>query len=92
MVKNEFPIGQTLTAVSCFEYQRFDVKELCLDQVKLFFHNQIDERFKAHATHNATIKTEVVLSALALYLDCAEDVPLRENVAVIEDEVGGTGI
>jgi len=41
MVKNEFPIGHTLTAVSIVEYQEFSVKELCLDQVKLFFHNQI---------------------------------------------------
>ncbi|NEP13859.1 MAG: hypothetical protein F6K14_27395 [Symploca sp. SIO2C1] len=40
MVKNEFPIGQTLIAVSIVEYQEFGGKELCLDQVKLFFNNQ----------------------------------------------------
>ncbi|NET60836.1 MAG: hypothetical protein F6K47_33290 [Symploca sp. SIO2E6] len=41
MVKNEFPIGQILTGVSIFEYQEFGGNELCLDQVKLFFDNQV---------------------------------------------------
>jgi hypothetical protein len=37
MVINEFPIGQTLTAVSVEEYKEFGGDELSLDKVKLFF-------------------------------------------------------
>ncbi len=34
-----------------------------------------------------TSKTEVVVSAIALYLDCSEDVPLSQRVAEIERRV-----
>ncbi|MFN6570109.1 DUF6334 family protein [Dendronalium sp. ChiSLP03b] len=37
MVENEFPIGQTLTAVSIVEEEEFAGNELCLDEVKFFF-------------------------------------------------------
>lgn len=37
MVNNEFPIGQTLSAVSIVEDKEFSGDELCLEQVKLFF-------------------------------------------------------
>ncbi|NET58345.1 MAG: hypothetical protein F6K47_19970 [Symploca sp. SIO2E6] len=60
---------------------------MALPQLNIRIPPHIDERFKTHATRNGTTKTEVVLSALALYLDCAEDVPLREKVAVIEERL-----
>lgn len=37
MVTYEFPIGQTLRAVSIVEYQEDSGDRLCLDKVKLFF-------------------------------------------------------
>ena len=60
---------------------------MALPQLNIRIPPHIDERLKAHTTRNGTTKTEVVLTALALYLDCAEDVPLREKVAVIEDRL-----
>ncbi|NES22319.1 MAG: hypothetical protein F6K41_26210 [Symploca sp. SIO3E6] len=60
---------------------------MALPQLNIRIPPHIDEQLKAHAACNGTTKTEVVLSALALYLDCAEDVPLREKVAVIEERL-----
>lgn len=37
MVKNEFPIGQFLRAVSIAEDEEFPSNELCLDKVQLIF-------------------------------------------------------
>ncbi|MBR8838809.1 MAG: hypothetical protein DSM106950_33605 [Stigonema ocellatum SAG 48.90 = DSM 106950] len=37
MVSSEFPIGQTLKAVSIVEEKQFGGNELCLDEIKLFF-------------------------------------------------------
>lgn len=37
MVTDEFPIGQTLTAVSIVEEEEFAGNELCLNQVQFFF-------------------------------------------------------
>lgn len=39
MAITEFPVGQTLTAVSIVEYKKFGGEEICLDLVKLFFQN-----------------------------------------------------
>lgn len=37
MATDEFPIGQTLTAISIVEDKEFSGKELCFDKIQLFF-------------------------------------------------------
>ena len=39
MAITEFPVGQTLTAVSIVEYKKICGEEICRDLVKLFFQN-----------------------------------------------------
>lgn len=45
------------------------------------------ERLLAHASKVHVSKSEVVISALAHYLGCTEDVPLSQKVADLESKV-----
>ena len=45
------------------------------------------EKLNSYVEKIGTSKTEVVVSAIALYLDCSEDVPLSQRVAEIERRV-----
>ena len=45
---------------------------------------ELDRRLKATAAKNSTTKTEVMLAALAKYLDCETQVPLTERMAELE--------
>ena len=42
------------------------------------------EKLNSYVEKIGTSKTEVVVSAIAKYLDCSEDVPLSQRVAEIE--------
>lgn len=41
----------------------------------------------AYLTHTGASKTDVVVSALAHYLGCADEIPLTERVASLEEKV-----
>jgi hypothetical protein len=58
MVTNEFPIGQTLKAVSIVEEKEFADNELCLEQVKLLFENQTITLLPISDTDEIEIITE----------------------------------
>jgi len=45
------------------------------------------ERLLAHASKVHASKSEVVISALANYLGCTEDVPLSQKVANLEKRI-----
>lgn len=44
-------------------------------------------RLNDYVTNNNTSKTDVVVGALAKYLDSPESVPLQERVTLIEDRL-----
>ncbi len=44
-------------------------------------------KLNRYVEHIGTSKTEVVLGALAQYLDCAEDVPLIRRLIELEERV-----
>ncbi len=48
----------------------------------------LHERLASHAESANTSKSEVIVSALAHYLGCTEDVPLSQRVAEIERRLG----
>ena len=45
------------------------------------------EKLNSYVKRTGTSKTEVVVGALAIYLGCAEDVPLSQRVAALEGKV-----
>lgn len=46
------------------------------------------EKLKTHAAQVSISKSEIILSALALYLDSTENVPLSVRMAELEKKVG----
>jgi predicted DNA-binding protein len=49
--------------------------------------SSLNQRLTAFVAQTGMSKTEVVTSALASYMGCAEDVPLNERVASLEAKV-----
>ena len=45
------------------------------------------EELNQHIERTGTSKTDVVVSAIAQYLDCAEEVPLSQRMAELEKKV-----
>jgi hypothetical protein len=46
------------------------------------------EKLNSYVERTGTSKTDVVVSAIAHYLGCAESVPLSQRVAEVERRVG----
>ncbi len=46
------------------------------------------EKLNSYVEKTATSKTDVVVSAIAQYLGCAESVPLSQRLAEVERRVG----
>lgn len=56
-------------------------------QVGIRIPPRLYERLVIHAAKVGLSKSEVIITALAQYLDCAEDVPLVQRVAEIERRI-----
>ncbi len=53
-------------------------------QIAVRMPSSLMEKLNSYVEKIGTSKTEVVVSAIALYLDCSEDVPLSQRMAEIE--------
>lgn len=49
--------------------------------------SHLNDQLKSYVAQTGISKTEVVISALASYLGCAEDIPLTERVASLEERM-----
>lgn len=48
---------------------------------------ELDKKVKEYAVKNKTTKTEIMIAALARYLDCESKVPLTQRVVELERQI-----
>ena len=56
-------------------------------QVVIRIPPKLFNKFNAYIEQTGSSKTEVVLSALAQYLECVEDLPLTQRMAKLETRI-----
>ncbi len=56
-------------------------------QVGVRIPHHLHQKLEAHATVTESFKSEVIISALAHYLDCTEDIPLTQRVTDVEQKL-----
>ncbi len=86
MLKNNIPLAMLSHSVNSIEGE-LKIEAMGKPQIAVRMPPSLMEKLNSYVKKTGTSKTDVVVSAIAQYLGCAENVPLNQRVAELERRV-----